>query len=45
MQVNDKARDWSRSNMHMNKNRVFFEQNFSWPLACTNIILKIDSSI
>ena len=41
--VNNRARDRSKSNRHRNKNWVFFEHNFSWPLACTSIILKIDS--
>ena len=45
MLVNNSARDRSGSNRHRNKNLVFFEHQFSWLLACTSIILKIDSSI
>ena len=45
MLVNNKARDRSESNRHMNKNWMFLQHNFFWALACTNIILKIDSSI
>ena len=45
MLVNNRARYRSGSNRHMNKNWMFLQYNFSWPFACTNIILKIDSSI
>ena len=45
MLVNNRAKDRSESNRHRNKNWMFLEHNFSWPLACTNIILKLDSSI
>ena len=40
MLVNNKARDRSESNRHMNKNWMFLQHNF----FC-NIILKIDNSI
>ena len=44
MLVNNRAIDRRESNRHRNKNWMFLEHNFSWPLACTNIILKIDNS-
>ena len=45
MLVNNRARDQSGSNRHKNKNWIFLQHNLFWPLACTNIIPKIDSSI
>ena len=45
MLVNNRARDRSRSKRHLDKNWVFFEHNFSLLLACTSIILIIDSLI